>query len=151
MPDEPKPMVEIVVSREPSTEIFTPLLPASDSDTAQTPDCSEPIHVQTAERRGRAVRIADALRREGLDELEVARRLAELIERLSPKSDLESRSDKMLIDALKEVVRLLNDAPRGNQGRQPVSIQLVHSVPRPKRASKPRKQHRKDVQDERKS
>lgn len=150
MHDEPKPMVEIVVSEEPNAEIFTPLLLAPESDAAHIPYSGEPSRSQAAARRGRAVRIGDALRLEGLDELEVARRLAELIERLSPKADFESRSDKMLIDALKEVVRLLNDAPSGRQGAHPVSIQLVHNVPRPKRASKTSKKARKDVQNERK-
>jgi hypothetical protein len=83
-------------------------------------------------RRKKPIRVGDALRSEGLDERAVARQLARVVERQT-----EAGSDKVLAGTLMDCLRYLNDASPGKSAPSaPVSVKLVHDVPRPQRAER---------------
>jgi hypothetical protein len=77
--------------------------------------------------------LADAMREIGLDELKVARTMNRLINGLakSPKKD------KLLLDAVKESIRVLDPAKttlRTGTPDGPVAVILEHDVPLPDRS-----------------
>ena len=78
------------------------------------------------------LKVAEALRVAGLDELKFANTFRRMIYRISKPN----QSAKLLLDAIKEWGRHL--APAGASERAasdaPVPIQLVHHVPRPDRS-----------------
>lgn len=88
--------------------------------------------------RQKQLRLAEAMREEGLDESALARAYAELVQKLF-NGEESSASDKLLVDLLKEMSRTLE--PQGATGAAassasdlPVVVQLLHEVPRPVRA-----------------
>ena len=83
--------------------------------------------------RLKRIRIADALRKEGLGEREVARKLADVVTRLTPGHESMETNDKLLLDTLKECFRHLDDPAGPVVLGAPVSVNLVHNVPRPAR------------------
>jgi hypothetical protein len=80
------------------------------------------------------VRLGDAMREKGLDEIAAARVMARFIREVSNKKP----KDKLLLEALKEVFRVLEPVRTGDRAAPdaPVPVQLVHFVARP-RESKP--------------
>ncbi len=71
----------------------------------------------------------DAMRARGLGELELADRYGHLVDRLDKPA---ARKDKLLLETLKEVGKLLEAYPTGRgpaAGLEP--IQIVLDVPRP--------------------
>jgi hypothetical protein len=83
------------------------------------------------------MRIADALRREGLDEREVAKRLAVVLDRQTAAQTTDETNDKLAVETLMNCFRYLDDAPRpGGSGGAPVVVKLSHDVPRPQRTGK---------------
>jgi hypothetical protein len=78
------------------------------------------------------LKVAEALRVAGLDELKFTNMFRRLIYRISKPN----QSAKLLLDAIKEWGRHL--APAGTSDRAasdaPVPIQLIHNVPRPDRS-----------------
>jgi len=87
-------------------------------------------------RRWKRVRIGDALRREGLDEHAVAETYAEEVEKLKSKRKSDGGTGKLLFDIMKECSRHLESSrptERSGAGDTPVTVQLVHVVPRPER------------------
>jgi len=82
--------------------------------------------------------MGDALRREGLDEHMVAQTYAGAVGTLKDKKDENGGIEKLLFDILKECTRHLESSrptERSGAGDTPVTVQLVHVVPRPERQS----------------
>jgi len=80
------------------------------------------------------VRLAEALRLEGLDERKLAENYVVVIEKLRENVDAKS-ADKLLVDVLKECSRIL-EPPRATgagAGDMPAVVNLYHNVPRPVR------------------
>ena len=80
------------------------------------------------------VRLAEALRLEGLDERKLAENYVVVIEKLRENGDAKS-VDKLLVDVLKECSRILEPprAPGAGVGDMPAVVNLYHNVPRPVR------------------
>ena len=80
--------------------------------------------------------MGEALRKVGLDELEIAGNMSHVVGKLKEKTDSTGTVEKLLLDALKECMRNL-DSPdaSANKSATPVVVQLVHNVPRPQRAA----------------
>jgi hypothetical protein len=88
--------------------------------------------------RQKQLRLAEAMREEGLDESALARAYAELVQKLF-NGEESSASDKLLVDLLKEMSRTLEPqsatgAAASSASDLPVVVQLLHEVPRPVRA-----------------
>ena len=109
------------------------------------PDRVEPERVNAesvrTKRARRPVRIGDALRTQGLDEREVARKFADVVARHTPAPDEanEGSADKLLVDVLKECLRHLENSPSSDFPPP----KLVHKVPRPRRAESGNKNTKK--------
>jgi len=91
-------------------------------------------------RRGKRVAMGEALRREGLDERMVAETYASVVATLKDKSDKNGSVQKLLVDVLKEFARHLDPSrptDRSGTGDTPVTVQLIHAVPRPERPPPP--------------
>lgn len=87
-------------------------------------------------RRRKRVRIGDALRCEGLDEREVAQKLRNVIEKSAPDGN-----DKLRAEILMNCFRYLDDAPGPRPGAKQsgkLPAKLVHEIPRPQRAARPK-------------
>jgi hypothetical protein len=87
------------------------------------------------------VRIGDALRQSGLDEVAVAQGLVGVVGSLQHKTGSDDSNDKLLVDVLKECSRHLEPA-RGTDASPdaPVTVHLIHNVARPSRTpSRPEK------------
>jgi hypothetical protein len=86
--------------------------------------------------RQKLLRIAEALREEGLDEGAFARTCKKQLERLLG-IERDNAADKLLADLLKEIGRLLEPSgsvPAAAPGADPpVVAQLIHDIPRPSR------------------
>lgn len=81
------------------------------------------------------VRIAEALRLEGLDERKLAKNYVVVIEKLGKGNGDAKSGDKLLVDVLKECSRIL-EPPRATgagAGDMPAVVNLYHNVPRPVR------------------
>lgn len=88
-------------------------------------------------RRKKRIRISDALRREGLDEREVAKKLKSVIDRQIPEKPDEETNDKLLADMLMNCFRYLDETPRpGSAASAAPPAKLIHDIPRPQRAGK---------------
>ena len=72
------------------------------------------------------VPLGEALRLTGLDEWQIAQDMAVLVDTLKARDE-----PKLLLDALKESSRCLEGGKSG-----PVSVALVHHIPRPRRQNK---------------
>jgi hypothetical protein len=94
--------------------------------------------VSKSRHRQKRLRLAEAMRQEGLDEPAVARATLELVDKLLGGGE-PNGSEKLLLDSLKEISRTLE--PQGSSGPgaglaasdAPMIVQLVHDVPRPSR------------------
>jgi hypothetical protein len=82
--------------------------------------------------RKKRMRISEALRHEGIDERELAKTLAGIIERQSPKTDSEDANDKLLAGVVMNCLRYLED-DTSEPGAMALGVHLVHHVPRPQR------------------
>jgi hypothetical protein len=81
------------------------------------------------------VRLAEALRREGLDERAVAESYVIVVEKLRNGNAAAAAAQKALVDVLKECSRIL-EPPRATgagAGDMPAVVNLYHNVPRPVR------------------
>jgi hypothetical protein len=81
------------------------------------------------------VRLAEALRSSGLDELTVAQNYVVVVEKLRDGSGGADGTQKMLVDVLKECSRIL-EPPKslgGGASDMPAVVNLYHNVPRPVR------------------
>lgn len=82
------------------------------------------------------VKLPEAFRAIGLDEYAIAQCFAEQIEQIRNPEKKQRIARKLLLDWLKECVRILYAAARrGDVPEQPATIELVHFVPRPDRSS----------------
>ncbi|HKW89747.1 MAG TPA: hypothetical protein VJN21_13445 [Candidatus Acidoferrales bacterium] len=82
------------------------------------------------------VKLPEAFRAIGLDEYGIAQCFAEQIEDIRHPDKKKRISRKLLLDFLKECVRVLYaPARRGDALEQPAKIELVHFVPRPDRSN----------------
>ena len=81
------------------------------------------------------VKLPEAFRAVGLDEYAIAQCFAEQIQHILDPEKKPRISRKLLLDFLKEWVRILYaPARRGDLPEQPAKIELVHFVPRPDRS-----------------
>ncbi len=80
------------------------------------------------------MRLAEALRSSGLDELTVAQNYVVVVEKLRDESGGTDGTQKMLVDVLKECSRIL-EPPKsvGGASDMPAVVNLYHNVPRPVR------------------
>jgi hypothetical protein len=80
------------------------------------------------------VRLAEALRSSGLDELTVAQNYVVVVEKLRDERGGTDGTRKMLVDVLKECSRIL-EPPKsvGGASEAPAVVNLYHNVPRPVR------------------
>jgi hypothetical protein len=80
------------------------------------------------------VRLAEALRSSGLDELTVAQNYVVVVEKLRDEPGGTDGTRKMLVDVLKECSRIL-EPPKsvGGASDVPAVVNLYHNVPRPVR------------------
>ena len=82
------------------------------------------------------VKLPEAMRATGLDEHAIAQCFAEQLHQIREPSGAPRISRKLLLDYLKECVRILYaPARRGDAAEQPAKIELVHFVPRPDRSN----------------
>lgn len=114
--------------------------PNSSSAAAPAPVAGSAVKTAPRRRRPRRlrkpVRIGDALRREGVDERTIAETYAGEIVELKEKKRKDGGIKKLLFDMLKECSRHLESSrptERSGAGDTPVTVQLVHVVPRPER------------------
>jgi len=115
------------------TESLAPCAPAQKErpEQAATPD--KRIEVTPVPQRHR-MRLAEALRKHGIDEQKLAAAYAYVMEKLKDRSD-ERGIEKLLIDVLKECSRLLEkeNPPTKSEWRAASIPIVVHNVPRPER------------------
>jgi hypothetical protein len=77
------------------------------------------------------VKLGDAMRSRGLDETKLADKFDHLVDRLSGK---KSRSDKLLLEVLKECCKLLEAYPaQRGAASESAQVQFIANVPRPER------------------
>jgi hypothetical protein len=104
-------------------------------ETSEPPDFE---FISKSRQRQKQLRLAEAMREEGLDEPALAKATLKLLEKLLRGKKLNG-SEKLLLDLLKEISRTLE--PQGSTGvgsgssatDAPMIVQLVHDVPRPSR------------------
>ena len=90
--------------------------------------------VRRPSRRSQRVTMKEAMREQGLDEQKVAATIAGTLDVLC-NSVGDQGITKLLVDVLKDCARLL-EPPKGEHGglgEGPVTVELVHDVPRPER------------------
>lgn len=80
--------------------------------------------------------LRSAMRQNGIDEHKIAHVLNEQVDTLR-ESD-EPQQKKLLLDYLKECVKIMEPAARSNPAQDSGSVQLVHDIPRPIRECEPR-------------
>ena len=90
-----------------------------------------PSELPPQERPKRRVRMSDALRIEGVDEIAVAKKYRALLDRQN--CDATTQDAKLLLETARDCAELL-DPPRGSD-EIPANavVQLIHNVPRPDR------------------
>ena len=112
---------------------------ASEAAAKKSAQPAKPAETRTAGpiRPGlrKRVRLAEALRREGLDERAVAESYVIVVEKLRSGNAAAASAQKALVDVLKECSRIL-EPPRATgagAGDMPAVVNLYHNVPRPVR------------------
>lgn len=116
-----------------SSETESPHEPPSGGSEIQLISCksaSKKMAKQRLRRHRKRVQLSEAMRAQGIDEHTIAEAFAEVVINLrdSAKSD---GKEKVLLDVLKECTKALTDRP--GRGNEPISVQLIHSIPRPLR------------------
>src|SRR5580704_2887316 len=108
-PKNEVPAVEVCPEASLSTVVSVAVGPVTKPAGAVVSDPGEPPKgdVRPPRRRRKQVRISDALRREGLDEREVAKKFAGVIERQTPKNKGDA-NDKLLAEMLMNCFRYLD-------------------------------------------
>lgn len=121
---------DVAVAKSPDSQKLAGIGPGTVAPAAQPP-VSPAQPVPTAEassrrrrgKRGPQVPLAEAFRRSGLDEEQIAHYMKGLIEVCATKNE-----PKVMLDALKESSRCLE-----NMKGAPLRVALVHDIPRPQR------------------
>lgn len=110
-------------------------LPAAASERGQDHALSsaKPIEAVPVQRRCR-IRLAEALRKQGIDEHKLAEIYADVMDKLKDKSE-DRGVEKLLLDVLKECSRILEEEshPTKSEARIASIPIVVHNVPRPER------------------
>jgi hypothetical protein len=81
-------------------------------------------------RHKKRVRLSEAMRAQGIDEHTIAEAFAEVVVNLRETAKSEGK-EKVLVDVLKECTKALVDRPA--RGNEPISVHLIHNIPRPLR------------------
>jgi hypothetical protein len=81
-------------------------------------------------RHRKRVQLSDAMRAQGIDERTIAEAFAEAVVNLRDTGKVEGK-EKALVYVLKECTKALIDRPK--RGNEPISVQLIHNIPRPHR------------------
>ena len=93
--------------------------------------------------------LRSAMRLQGLDEHKIAsvlKRQVNRFQRLVPKKKLSAAHEKLLLEILKECVKILDPAARGSTASEvPATVVLNHQIPRPDRSQAASKGHSSDT------
>ena len=85
--------------------------------------------------------LRNAMRAQGLDEHKIARVFNRQVNRLQRPSKTKNKlplpQEKLLLEAIKECVKIMEPAARGNAAQEAGAIHLVHNIPRPPRQAGP--------------
>jgi hypothetical protein len=81
-------------------------------------------------RRRKRLRLSEAMRAQGIDEQMIAEAYAGVVINLR-ENESGAGKEKVLLDVLKECTRALAD--KSGHIPEPVTVQLVHNIPRPVR------------------
>jgi hypothetical protein len=113
-----------------------PAVAASDAQS-QAITLDKTTHAMPLPQRHRT-RLAEALRKQGIDEHRLAQVYAEIMGRLQDKSE-DRGVEKLLLDVLKECSRILEEENRlaKPEPRAASTTIVVHNVPRPQRGPQP--------------
>jgi hypothetical protein len=124
----------LVVNTPPITK---PVAPGQSSPQSQKNVPDNPAERRFVPQQARRVGLAEALRREEIDEQRIAEVYADLIHDLENRPD--DRVEKLLIEVLKECSRLLEkESPPAKSEPRIASIPIViHNVPPPQRGPQP--------------
>jgi hypothetical protein len=112
---------------------------ADERETAGSPQGEKPPETAKAQRIRRRLRkrvsLAEALRREGLDERTVAESYVLVVENLRNGEGKGTPAQKALAQVLKECSRILEQhrGTKSGSGNMPAVVNLHHNVPRPVR------------------
>ena len=82
--------------------------------------------------------LRQAMRAQGLDEHKISKTLKRQVNRLQrlvPKKTLNAAKEKLLLEVLKECVKIMEPVSRANAAQDSTAFQLVHDIPRPPRDS----------------
>lgn len=135
---------ETISGQTTQIEVIPPEAPSkTDSPVIELPVKPTTEAKGPARRRNRRkpIRISDALRKEGLDEREIAKMLRLIIERQLPGEQSEEADDKFMAELLMSCFRYFEEGgPRpAAAAKLTKPVRLLHNVPRPKRAKKVKK------------
>lgn len=130
----PANQIEMMPPNAPPAD-FSPII-----DLPVSPVC-EGVLQGRRRRRLKPVRISDALRKEGLDEREIAKMLRLIIERQLPGEESEEPDDKFMAELLMSCFRYFEEGNARPIGTAKLTrpVKLLHHVPRPKRSKKTKK------------
>jgi hypothetical protein len=108
------------------------------SPTVRQGELFEVVILSEPRQREKTTRVAEAVREGGLDECAVARAYTKLLQKLLESAEGNS-NDKLTLDVLKELGRILEPTGSANSGPSFESdattvVQLVHDIPRPSRS-----------------
>jgi hypothetical protein len=119
-------------------------LPSEIVATATKTDATPAIRARSREevkRQTKRVELSDAMRAHGIDEDAIAGQYVRVMARLTKGNS--QHCEKLIIDVLKEVTRVLDPeregGPRRDDAGRFVAVQLIHNVPRPVRGETPAK------------
>jgi hypothetical protein len=106
--------------------------------TVRQGELFEVVILSEPRQREKTTRVAEAMREGGLDECALARAYTKLLQKLLESAEGNS-NDKLTLDVLKELGRILEPAGPANSGPSFESegttvVQLVHDIPRPTRS-----------------
>lgn len=120
------------------------VLPARPNAQAHAEECQGPEAAQPLRRH--RMRLAEALRRHGVDEQMLAAAYADLVEKLQDKAE-DRGVEKLLIEVLKECSRLLEKetTPAKSEWRAASIPIVVHNIPRPERGPQSGGEHNGSV------
>ena len=127
--------------KRPQVVAKTPAIANESSRRAASPTVKQGELFETAilsesRQREKTTRVADAMREGGFDECALARAYTKLLQKLLESAE-GIANDKLTLDLLKEVGRILEPAGSASAGADmegSTVLQLVHDIPRPSRS-----------------
>ena len=99
--------------------------------TTKSQSGAPPAELLASEKPKRRLRMADAMRMEGVDECVVAKTYKSLLERT--KENDTAQGAKLLLETARDCVEILEPADESDEIPANAIVQLIHNVPRPER------------------